>query len=131
MPKIFVLRNRLQEQQARLLESQKGQQIKIRSDELSTDYDGLQDQPVALIVDRKSDITAAVAAISLSASTSDKDNCPQRSQAGKMRSINVFIDFTPHWKTVHSSGTTRMIPLLLVSNPTTTFFFCYFSHMFL
>ncbi|KAK4018437.1 hypothetical protein OUZ56_000491 [Daphnia magna] len=76
MPKIFVLRNRLQEQQARLLETQKGQQTKIRSDELSNDFDGLQDQPVALIVDRKSDITAAVAAISLSASTSDKDNCP-------------------------------------------------------
>ncbi|KZS08655.1 Uncharacterized protein APZ42_027354 [Daphnia magna] len=84
MPKIFVLRNRLQEQQARLLETQKGQQTKIRSDELSNDFDGLQDQPVALIVDRKSDITAAVAAISLSASTSDKDNCPpqQPDQAG-------------------------------------------------
>lgn len=66
MPKIFVLRNRLQEQQARLLETQKGQQIKIRSDELQEPE---QDQPVALIVNRKSDIAAAV--------VSDKDNCPQ------------------------------------------------------
>lgn len=69
MPKIFVLRNRLQEQQARLLETQKGQQIKIRSDEL--DGGPEQDQPVALIVDRKSDINA-----------SNKDNCPER-QTGK------------------------------------------------
>ncbi|EFX66213.1 hypothetical protein DAPPUDRAFT_116609 [Daphnia pulex] len=98
MPKIFVLRNRLQEQQARLLESQKGQHIKIRTDELSTDahlnqqhrqqqqqqsHGGseMQDEPVALIVDRKSDITAAVAAISLTATTSDKDNCQQQQPA--------------------------------------------------
>lgn len=97
MPKIFVLRNRLQEQQARLLETQKGQHIKIRTDELSTDahlnqqhrqqqqqqnHGGseMQDEPVALIVDRKSDITAAVAAISLTATTSDKDNHQQQQQ---------------------------------------------------
>ena len=136
MPKIFVLRNRLQEQQARLLETQKGQQIKIRSDELSTDghlnqqhrhekqenhggYE-MQDEPVALIVDRKSDITAAVAAISLTATTtSDKDNCqpapPCQQQTGKItfcvkKTISPFslIDLPRIRMTVHSGGTTRM-----------------------
>lgn len=71
MPKIFVLRNRLQEQQARLLETQKGQQIKIRSDEL--DGGPEQDQPVALIVDKKSDINA----------TANKDNYVEH-QPGKI-----------------------------------------------
>lgn len=71
MPKIFVLRNRLQEQQARLLENQKGQQFKIRSDELGGCSE--QDQPVALIVDRKSDINAS----------DNKDNCPALQPTGK------------------------------------------------
>ena len=123
MPKIFVLRNRLQEQQARLLETQKGQQIKIRLDELSTDghlnqqhrhekqqnHGGfeMQDEPVALIVDRKSDITAAVAAISLTATTtSDKDNCqpapPCQQPTGKITFclknyiLILAYRFTPH-----------------------------------
>jgi hypothetical protein len=117
MPKIFVLRNRLQEQQARLLETQKGQHIKIRTDELSTDahlnqqhrqqqqqqqnHGGseMQDEPVALIVDRKSDITAAVAAISLTATTSDKDNHQQQQPAPpcqqqpgkKTKKLNILI----------------------------------------
>lgn len=138
MPKIFVLRNRLQEQQARLLETQKGQHIKIRTDELSTDahlnqqhrqqqqqqqnHGGseMQDEPVALIVDRKSDITAAVAAISLTATTSDKDNHQQQQpappcqqQPGKNLKLNILIRLSiyPAFGAelmVHSGGTTRM-----------------------
>lgn len=63
MPKIFVLRNRLQEQQARLLETLKGTNSLDASsaNQSSADDDQTpligaeQEQPVALIVGRKSD----------------------------------------------------------------------------
>lgn len=78
MPKIFVLRNRLQEQQARLLETQKGQQIKIRLDELNGECPE-QDQPVALIVDKKSDINNVNVSINdIDTDIDDKDNSIQR-----------------------------------------------------
>jgi hypothetical protein len=41
MPKIFLLKNRLQEQQARLLEAQKGNE--------RNDLDELSDKPVPLV----------------------------------------------------------------------------------
>ena len=96
MPKIFVLRNRLQEQQARLLETQKGQQIKIRSDELQEPE---QDQPVALIVNRKSDIAAAV--------VSDKDNCPQSTGIFFLFLLSIYPAFNRLAEL--SGGATRMI----------------------
>ena len=57
MPKIFVLRNRLLEQQARLLETQKGLASDASSANKHDDAPLIaeQEQPVALIVDRKSD----------------------------------------------------------------------------
>ena len=48
MPKIFLLKNRLQEQQARLLESQKGGNEQQQPGGL----DELGDKPVALIVNK-------------------------------------------------------------------------------
>ena len=66
MPKIFLLKNRLQEQQARLLESQKGTE---RSDV------GELDKPVALIVTKKSDTITL------------KDNC----QPGN-NSVRAFLN---------------------------------------
>lgn len=62
MPKIFVLRNRLQEQQARLLETQKGTGDASsggkHDDDDQTPLIAEQEHPVALIVGRKSDISA-------------------------------------------------------------------------
>ena len=48
MPKIFLLKNRLQEQQARLLESQKG----VSEQQQPGGLDELEDKPVALIVNK-------------------------------------------------------------------------------
>lgn len=65
MPKIFVLRNRLQEQQARLLETQKGHTTKEEPVEPQQQQEQQQDedQPVALVIKKSQDNT--------------KDNCPE------------------------------------------------------
>ena len=56
MPKIFVLRNRLQEQQAKLLENQKGRSSPSTSSSGVVDIKRSDDnEPVTLIVDKKSD----------------------------------------------------------------------------
>lgn len=63
MPKIFVLRNRLQEQQARLLETQKGRENNSVGGIGNNKEDEEDDQPVALISKKSQDIQ-----------TSPKDN---------------------------------------------------------
>jgi len=65
MPKIFVLRNRLQEQQARLLETQKGRENNSVGGIGNNKEDEEDDQPVALISKKSQDINNQ---------TSSKDN---------------------------------------------------------
>nr|CAG4634641.1 EOG090X020Y [Alona affinis] len=78
MPKIFVLRNRLQEQQARLLETQKGQESKISSP-LSND----DDQPVALVIKKSQDINAKDNDCPASSTENNKNDASQPSGSGR------------------------------------------------